>query len=113
MGQVSDRLVYDSQSRKRATEKGKHIPNTFLLAIRTTVSLIPRSLVILFLSAISADSSASFFLSSDSRSGWGGSRGDRGRCDGGDSYSLVKSTNTDGIRAVCFLTHIGAMRPSG
>ena len=89
-------------------------PNIFLLAISTAVSLIALSFVLLFLSAISAASSVSLFLSSASRS-FSASKSpeDEDFGKGGDSYIRLNSTKTDGTRVVCFRIQIGAMRPSG
>jgi len=53
-------------------------PSIFRLAMSTTVSLIPRSLVDFLRREISADISASFRRSSASRSGCDGSSGDAG-----------------------------------
>jgi hypothetical protein len=89
------------------------VPSIFRLARSTTVSFTPLSLVDFLRSAISADISVSFRRSSASRSGCGGSSGERGVWWGGDSYRRMKSTKTDGMRVVCLRTQIGATRPSG
>ena len=78
------------------------------LAMSTAVSLIFRSFVVFLRWAISAASSPSLFRSSASlsRSSWPG-------WSGGDSYMRMNTTKTAGTRVVCFLIHIGAIRPSG
>lgn len=84
-------------------------PSIFLLAMRTTVSLIPRSDVAFLRAPISEASSASH-LRSSSRSAVCASSGEAG---GGGSQRRMNNTKTHGTSSVCFRTHIGAMIPSG
>lgn len=86
------------------------IPSMRRLAMRTTVSLIPRSAVAFLRAPISAASSASCLFSSSRSPRSTPSRGDAG---GGASQRRMKSTNTEGSNSICLRTHIGAMIPSG
>ena len=92
------------------------IPSIRLLANKTTVSLMFRSVVDFFRCAISALSSESLFCSSFTRSrswsGSGGSSGERGVILGA-SNMRKKRTKTLGRKAVCLRIHIGAIKPSG
>ena len=91
-----------------------------LLAMSTTVSLIARSFVVLFLCAISAASSVSLARSSASFSLWlsasntDASSGEVAPAAArGVSYMRLKSTKTAGTKEVCLRIHIGAISPSG
>ena len=94
---------------------GLDVPRVEALAIKTTVSLMPRSPSLFRLSPISlinaSSISFSFSLSRFSRASFSSLISSTGAS--GDSYSRKKRTKTAGTNSACFRTQTGATKPSG